>query len=129
MLPYLYINTPPQRVKKLRHECISEIPLLHMLVMGRRVVLGEIISQVGGSFLPVDDEMSLAGAVVHPVKSHFDGLGVSLLRIVVGYAAGALIVYLDWSRRLWVDNFFEGNTDGIGVLAGLVQASHFSLCG
>ena len=100
MLPYLHINTPSQRIKKLCHECICEIPLPHMLMMGGRVVLGEIIIQVGGSFFPVDDENSLAGAVAHPVKYHADGLGASLLHIFVGDAAGALIVCLEWSRQL-----------------------------
>ena len=94
--------------------------------MGERVVFGEIISQVGGSFSPVDDEISLAGAVAHPIKSHDDGLGASLLNIFVGDAAGALIVCLVWSRRLRVACFFEGNSCGLGISVGLVQASHFS---
>ena len=100
MLPYFHINTPSKHIRKLCHECICEIPLSHMLMMGGRVVLGEIIIQVGGSFFPVDDEISLAGAVAHPVKSHVDGLGASLLHIFVGDAAGALIVCLEWSRQL-----------------------------
>ena len=97
--------------------------------MGGRVVLGEIIIQVGGYFFPVDDEISLAGAVAQPVKSHVNGLGASLLHIFVGDAARALIFCLEGFRRLWVSHFFEGNPDGLRVLAGLIQASHFSLCG
>ena len=104
------------------------MPLSHMLMMSGRVVLGEIITQVGGSFLPVVDEVSLAGVVAHPVKSHVNDLGASLLHFGVGNAAGALIVCLDWSRRLWVAHLFKVNPDGLVVLAGLVQASHLSLC-
>ena len=55
VLPYFYINTHSYRIKKLCYECISEIPILHMLLMGGWVVLGEIIGQVSGSFSPVDD--------------------------------------------------------------------------
>ena len=73
--------------------------------------------------------MSLAGAVAHPVKSHVDGFGASLLHIVVGDAKCALIFYLDWGRRLWVAHFFGGNPDGLGISEGLVQASQFSICG
>ena len=64
--------------------------------------------------------MSLAVAVAQLVKSHVYGLGASLIYIVVGDAAGALIVCLDWSRCMWLAHFFEGNTDGLVVLAGLV---------
>ncbi len=49
-----------------RHDCL-------MLVDGKR--LGEKISEVVGTWAPLDIEVLLLDAIPHPMKAHVDGLG------------------------------------------------------
>ena len=45
----------------------------HDTVMGRRVVLGEIVTEVSAAGL------TLSGAVLDPIEAHIDGFGYFLL--------------------------------------------------
>ena len=66
------------------------------------MVLGEVVSQVVGSFLPEDLELVLGYSISDPVESHVDGFGALLFDCAVGYALGALVVGYDDCGRLLV---------------------------
>lgn len=81
---------------------ITNIDLAHFPMMGRRMVLREVVGQVVGAFLPVDAEVALADSVADPIKAHVYGFGSTLFDFVVDDAFGNGIVSLDWSGRLGV---------------------------
>ena len=47
-----------------------------------------------------DDELALSDAVTDPVEAHIEGLGHFLGDGGVGNAHGALVITIEWSRRL-----------------------------
>ena len=66
------------------------------------MMLGVIFAQVSDARLPVDEEPTLACAIVYPIKAHVDRFRSFLLGGVVGEAVDGRVVDLDWSGRLWV---------------------------
>ena len=69
------------------------------------MVLGVIVAQVSDAGLPVDEELTLACAVLYPIKAHVDRFRSLLLDGVVGEAVGGGVVDLDLRSRLWVTQF------------------------
>jgi hypothetical protein len=49
-----------------------------------KMVFHEVVSEVGGATLPVDDELALAYAVADPVEAHVNGFGALLVDGVIG---------------------------------------------
>ena len=64
------------------------------VVFGREV-LGEVISKVFGSLLPVQAELILFGSAAHPVESHVKGLGTFPAHVDSEDAVGGRAVGLD----------------------------------
>ena len=52
---------------------------MHDTVMGRRVVLGEIVTKVSAAGFPMNEKLTLPGAVLDPIEAHIDGFGSFLL--------------------------------------------------
>jgi hypothetical protein len=85
-----------------------------------RMVFGEIVRQVGISWLPMDAEMALADAAACPIEKHVNGFQSTMFYSVINDCMGTGVVYLDWRRRLGPIHFFEGNAEGAGIL-GIVE--------
>ena len=51
--------------------------------MSRRVMFCVIVGQIGYAWLPVDEELAVAGAVADPVEAHVDGFGELLFDGVI----------------------------------------------
>ena len=51
--------------------------------MRRRMVLGEVVSEVVAAFAPMDDVLVLGDAVFNPIKTHVHGFGSALLDGVI----------------------------------------------
>ena len=66
-----------------------------------------IIAQVFDAGLPVDEKLTLACAVVDPIKAHVGRFRSFLLDGVIGEAVGGGVVDLDWRGRLWAPQFAE----------------------
>lgn len=64
-------------------------------VVGRGVMLGEIIGIVVGAFAPVDNKVALVDAIFDPIKSHVHGLGATLAYCVIYDASGACVIGLN----------------------------------
>ena len=47
----------------------------HNTVMGRRVVLGEVVTEVSAAGFPINEKLALTGAVLDPIEAHIDGFG------------------------------------------------------
>ena len=43
------------------------------MVMGRRVVLGELVTEVSAAGFPINDKLALPGAFLDPIEAHDDG--------------------------------------------------------
>ena len=48
----------------------------HDTVMGRRVVLGEIVTEVSASAFSINEKLALPGAVLDPIEAYIDGFGL-----------------------------------------------------
>ena len=75
------------------------------------MVLGVIVAQVSDAGLSVDEELTLACVVAYSIKLHVDCFRSVLFGGVIGEAVGGIVVYLDWSGRLWVPYFEEQGCD------------------
>ena len=51
-----------------------QVSTSHGFVMGRRMVFGEVVSQIGRSFTPLDAEHALLDSVTDPIESHVNGI-------------------------------------------------------
>ena len=47
----------------------------HNTVMGRRVVLCELVTKVSAADFPINEKLALPGAVLDPIEAHIDGFG------------------------------------------------------
>jgi hypothetical protein len=75
-------------------------------MMGRGMILGEVIGLIVFSRIPVDNELELLDPVADRVKLHVHCSGSALLNSVVGYAYSAFFVCLDVGGSLWMTKFF-----------------------
>ena len=55
-----------------------QVSSAHAPVMGRGVVLGRVVGQIGGARAPVDVELALCLTVLEPVEAHVNRFGVAL---------------------------------------------------
>ena len=73
------INTPSRRPSSSR---IGEVVTMqihkvagaHNTVMGRRMMFGEVISEIVRTTAPMNDEIALGNATTHPVKNAYPWL-------------------------------------------------------
>ena len=76
------IDTPSQNVG---NYCIGQLSSWvqvgrsHDTMMGRRVVLGEIVTEVNASGFPINEKLTLPGAVMDPIEAHIDGFRYFLI--------------------------------------------------
>ena len=84
-----------------------DVDWAHCAVVGGRVVLGEVVSEIAGAFVPVDSELVLVHRVADPVEAHVDCFGAALFDSVVDDAFGCFVVGLDGCRTLFVAQEFQ----------------------
>jgi hypothetical protein len=97
-------------------------------MMGRRMMLGEVVGLIGFFRLSVDNELALVNPVADPVETHVHGFGSALLDRVVGDAFSAFVVGLDGCGRLWMTEFLEGDAEAAGILRNVEQGPKLSFC-
>ena len=124
------IDTPLQNVG---NYCIGQLSSWvqvgrsHDTVMGRRVVLGEIVTEVSAARFPINEKLTLPGAVLDPIEAHIDGFGSFLLYGAICETFRGRVVDADWSWWLWVPEFLEGSAYWHGLLAVVKSGTDFSL--
>ena len=101
----------------------------HDTVMGRRVGLGEIFTEVSADRFPINEKLTLLGAVLDPIEAHIDGFGYFLLYGAICETFSGRVVHADWSWWLWVPEFLEGSAYRHGLLAVVKSGTDFSLSG
>ena len=72
------IDTPLQNVENYRIGQLSswvQVGRSHDMVMGRRAVFGEIVTKVSTAGFPINEKMTVPGAVLDPIEAHIDGSG------------------------------------------------------
>ena len=109
MVDWLWIRDSDQHTPTVGRVCYSGVALVvyievggsHFSVMGRGVVLSKVVGQVDVAALPVDLELALLGAVLHPVEPHVHGfrafdfcsaIGETIGRRIVGGDSGRLVL-------------------------------------
>ena len=76
------IDTPSQNVVNYCIGLLSswvQVGRSHNTVMGRRVVFGEIVTEVSAAGFPINEKLALPGGVLDPIEAHIDGFGYFLL--------------------------------------------------
>ena len=77
----------------------------HNTVMGRRVVLGEIVTKVSAAGFPINEKLTLPGVVLDPIEAHIDGFGSFLIYGAVCKTFRGRVVDADLGWWLWVPEF------------------------
>ena len=47
----------------------------HNTVMGRRVVLGEVVTKISSAMFPINERLALPGTFLDPIEVHVGGFG------------------------------------------------------
>ena len=97
----------------------------HNTVMGRGVVLGEIVIEVSS----IIEKLALPGAVLDPIEAHIDGFGSFLLYGAVFETFRGRVVDADWSWWLRVPEFLEGSAYRHGLLDIVKSGTNFGFSG
>lgn len=118
------INTP-SRIKV----WVVQIVWPHRLVMMGRMVLGEVVGIIVGSFFPMHKELPLFDAVSCPIIPHINRLRSFLLYGIIDDSFGAGIIGLDWSWRLGVAKVFQSCAEDTGFLRIMEESADFGFCG
>lgn len=98
----------------------------HAFVMGRGMMLREVVGKVELAWRPEDGVLILINAILKPIETHVNGLGTSLLDSVTEDALGTCIVCLNGGGWLWVAKVNESLADWAAVLSAHEGSSHFS---
>ena len=59
--------------------------------MGRGVMLGKLVTNIGAARAPVNEEMDMTGAILNPIKAHVNGFGYFLFDGVIGKTCGSRV--------------------------------------
>jgi hypothetical protein len=109
---------------------LSELCGAHGLVVGRRLMLGEVVTEVFTAGFPFNEEMVLMDAVVESIEAHIHGAGSALTDGRIDYAIDSGIVGLDGGRWWGVTYLFnESGTENFRCLAVDVECPNFGLSG
>ena len=127
-----WIDTPSQNVG---NYCIGQLSSWvqvgrsHDTVMGRIVVLGEIVTEVSAAGFSINEKLTLTGAVMDPIEVYIDGFGSFLLYGAICETFRGRVVDADCSWWLFVPKFLECSAYWHGLLAVVKIGTDFSLSG
>ena len=116
----IYQHTLTRTEYRVRKACIvvscedrsMKVHGVDSLMMGSRVMFGKVISLIASSWFPKDGKLTLAFAIVEPVKVHVHSFGAFLLDSIIDDPTSSVVVGLEWGSWLWVAQFFQGSVDG-----------------
>jgi hypothetical protein len=74
-------------------------------MMGRWMMLGEVVGLIGFAWLSCDDELAFFNVVADPVETQVHCSGSAFLNSVIGNAFSTFIVCLVGGGRLWMPDF------------------------
>lgn len=94
-------------------------------MMGRRVVLREVVSTVAFAGAPVDNELALADAVTDPIEAHIHCFGAFLFDSVINNTSSSAVVSLNGCGRLRMAKFNECMPEGARIFAVVKEGSKF----
>ena len=60
--------------------------------MGRGAVLGEVVTNIGAARALVNEEISMTGVILNPIKLHVNGFGYILFDGVIVKSCGSGVV-------------------------------------
>ena len=105
------IDTPSQNMGNYCIDQLSgwvQVVRAHKAVMGRRVGLGELVTEVSAAGFPINEKLAFPSAVLDPIEAHVNGFGYFLFDCAVGEAFRGGVVDADWIRWLQVPELCEG---------------------
>jgi hypothetical protein len=107
---------------------LLKILTTHEAMMGRRVMLGEVVGRVGFPGSPVEEELALAYAALEPMIPHTKGFGAFKTDFCMENTIGSGIVGFEWSPSvgLRMTHFRQGSPNGDGILSIQEEGADFS---
>ena len=106
-----------------------KVSISHASVVFCREVFGEVIGKIFSSVLPVEAELFLSDATLHPVEAHVKIFGAFPAHVSCEDDMGSCVVSLDWIGRLRMSHFNQGHADGNSLLAVEEYCTSLSLGG
>ena len=101
----------------------------HNTVIGRRVVIGEIVNEVSAAGFPINEKLSLPGAILDLIEAHIDGFGYFLLYGAVCETFCGRVVDVDWSWWLQVPEILKGSAYRHSLMAIVKSGTDFGFSG
>ena len=92
-------------------------------------MLGEIVTKVSAAGFPINEKLTLPGAVLDPIEAHIGGFGSFLIYGAVCETLRGRVVDTDWSWWLRVPEFLEGSAYRHVLLDVVKSGTNFSLSG
>ena len=126
------IDTPSQNVGNYYIGQLSgwvQVGREYTAVMGRRVVLGKVVTKVSAAGFSIKEKLDLPGAVLDPIEAHVDGFRYFSFDCAVGEAFSGGVVDADWSQCLWVPELCEGSAYRQGLLTIMEGGADFGFIG
>ena len=94
--------------------------------MARWKMLGEIIAQIGETFVPINAEVPLFGAVHDPEIAHVHGFGTLDLNAFVGNTVSGAVIGFERRRALGKIEISERIADRFGLACVVKKTTEFA---
>ncbi len=128
------INTPSQGTWCLSSRELSfgirlmRVQGTYLLMMFWWMVLGDVITKVFGSGVPVNTCMFVADLIDDPKIAHFHRAGSLPFNSIVCDADCCGVIAMDWRGRLGMAHLFEDEADDFDFLDVEEQGTEFGFC-
>ena len=109
--------------------CTLKVNILHVSVMFRREVFGEVIGKVFSSLLTVEAKSFLLDAIPHPVEAHVKCFGDFQVHVAGEDSMRGFAVSFYFSGRLMMTHLNQGRADGNSLLDVEEYRTGFSIGG
>jgi hypothetical protein len=95
----------------------------------RRIVFGEVVSQIVRTTAPMDNEVALGNLILNPIEAHVNGFGATLLYSSVCDACSTGVISLDWAWWLGMAHVLERCAKPSSFFSIVKQSTEFRFSG
>ena len=109
------------------HSWTVYIHWMHLAMMVRWMIIGEIFSQISSSWFPKHIVAALADYILYPIETHIHSFGTILLDGVIYYPVRGGVICMYWRFLLWVAHSLKGDYDWFSCFGIIKKSPHFFL--
>jgi hypothetical protein len=89
------------------------------------MMFGEIVSEIVGAAVPMDNEVALGNPIPNPVEAHVNGFVATLLDSTICNARSTGVIGLYWGWWLGMAHILEGCAKPSSFFAIVKQSTQF----